>query len=328
MSFSTRRRVGFTLIELLVVIAIIAILIGLLLPAVQKVREAAARMSCSNNLKQLGLAMHNYHDSVGNLPTGGDKASGVRYVIGWPAQIFPYFEEGNRRTTIDGYTANAILTVMPWRFTAAPHNGADPLYTSPIKTLTCPASELGGASPDAWTTTNPDVNAARQGALHYRANGGSATVDLVQGTQSRHAWYTKSGVIYPNSKVKLTDITDGTSNTLLFGETSSAQGRPLVSRSWGGIQPWTWGYYNYASLSTPPNDNNGWLMIDHKVVTYPIGYAGSFFTNETPFTSAHASGGVNIALCDGSIRFLSKSTSLNTLQRLATRSGGEINNLE
>jgi prepilin-type processing-associated H-X9-DG protein len=117
-------------------------------------------------------------------------------------------------------------------------------------------------------------------------------------------------------------ITDGTSNTLLFGETSSAVGRPLLSRGWGGIQPWTWGYYNYEPAA-PANPMNGWLMIDHKTVTYPIGYAGSFNTNETPFTSNHG-GGVNVAMCDGSVRFLTVSTPLTTLQALATRAGGEV----
>jgi prepilin-type N-terminal cleavage/methylation domain-containing protein len=234
---SCRRRPAFTLIELLVVIAIIAILIGLLLPAIQKVRDAANRASCSNNLKQLGLAFHNYHDATGALPTGGDKRSGVRYVIGWPGLILPYFEEDNRCNQIDALTPNALYVVMPWRLLAVPHNGNSPLYTSPIKIFVCPGSELGSLSPDAWNTSNPDINAVRQGALHYRANGGSPTLGLVQGTWSRHAWYTTSGVIYPNSKVRLTDITDGTSNTLLAGETSSALGRPLVSRSWGGIQP-------------------------------------------------------------------------------------------
>jgi prepilin-type N-terminal cleavage/methylation domain-containing protein/prepilin-type processing-associated H-X9-DG protein len=320
------RRVGFTLIELLVVIAIIAILIGLLLPAVQKVREAAARMQCSNNLKQLGLAMHNHHDAIGYLPSGGDKNAGVLYLIGWPGHLFPYFEEGNRRMTIDGFTGNALLTVMPWRLRAAPHNGEHLIYSGPVKTFVCPASELGSKSPDAWNTSTPDITAVNQGALHYRANGGAATVGLVQGIWSRHAWYSTSGVVYPTSQVKLTDITDGTSNTLLFGETSSAKGRALVSRSWGGIQPWTWGYYNY-NPAAPANPNNGWLMLDHKVVTYPIGYAGSFFTNETPFTSAHAGGGVNIAMSDGSVRFLTASTPLATLQALATRAGGEIVNL-
>ncbi len=313
-------RRGFTLVELLVVIAIIGILVGLLLPAVQAAREAARRMSCQNNLKQLSLATHNFHDTNRRFPTGGDKASGVRYVIGWTAWVMPFVEEGNRKNQVDSsYTASPAMNfVMPWRFTTAPHNGATALYTNPISVFTCPGSELGQKSPDAWTTTNPDINAVNQSALHYRANGGSDILGLVQGTQSRHAWYSTSGVIYPNSKTRFGDISDGTTNTILFGETSSAKGRALVSRSWGGIQPWTWGYYYYNS------DALGWLMIDHKVVTYPIGYAGSFFTNETPFTSTHADGGANFALCDGSVRYLSRSTPLALLQQMATRSNGEV----
>jgi prepilin-type N-terminal cleavage/methylation domain-containing protein/prepilin-type processing-associated H-X9-DG protein len=319
----TARR-GFTLIELLVVIAIIAILIGLLLPAVQKVREAAARMQCANNLKQLTLAMHNYHDQNGKFPSGGERAGVVRYLIGWPAQIFPHMEEGNRRDTIDAFTANALITVQPWRLTATPHNGQHAIYINPVKMFTCPASELGTLSPDAYVVTSaPELTAVKQAALHYRANGGAATVGLVQGTWSRHAWYSTSGIVYPESKVRMTDISDGTSNTLLFGETSSAQGRALLSRGWGGIQPWTWGFYNYNDAA-PASPNNGWLMIDHKVLTFPIGYAGAFSTNETPYTSAHSGGGVNVALCDGSIRFLPKSTDLAILQRLATRAGGEV----
>jgi prepilin-type N-terminal cleavage/methylation domain-containing protein len=234
-------RQAFTLIELLVVIAIIAILIALVVPAVQKVREAVARIQCANNLKQLGLALHSYHDSFKSLPTGGAKRNG--YLIGWPARIMPFIDEGNRVKAIEAMRADALNTIEPWRLTAAPNNGASPVFTTPVMTFVCPSSELGSLSPDIQYPNNPEIQATNQGALHYRANGGAVTLGLVQSTYSRHAWYATSGVIYPESQVRFTDITDGTSNTLLLGETSSALGRAHMPDTWGGIHPWTWGFY-------------------------------------------------------------------------------------
>jgi prepilin-type N-terminal cleavage/methylation domain-containing protein/prepilin-type processing-associated H-X9-DG protein len=327
MSMQSHRggRSGFTLIELLVVIAIIAVLIGLLLPAVQKVREAAARMSCSNNLHQLALAMHSYHDSFSQLPSGGTApllaSHNAVYRVGWAVSLMPYFEEGNRYNAL--LTHGTLEAINPWRTTAA--WAQTYICTAPVKVYACPSSELSPNSPDAGppATTNP--NAYYQSALHYRANGGSAVLGLVQAPWGRNQWYTTSGVIYPTSNTRLTDVSDGTSNTLLLGETSSAVGRasPPSTTNWAGIQPWTWGFYYYppAAGSTVPS---GWLMIDHKIVTYPIGYTGKFFTNETPFTSNHGGRGANVALCDGSVRYLSQTTDLAVLQMLATRAGGEV----
>ena len=327
---------GFTLVELLVVIAIIGILVGLLLPAVQAAREAARRMQCSNNLKQLGLAFHNHHDTFRSFPSGGQEKSGSRYLIGWPGKIFPYFEQGNLRNRIDGFiagvdtnvTINGVPTamsaldwIMPWRLDTAPHNGADPAFENPISTFTCPSSELGTASPDAWNTATPAIRAVYQGALHYRANGGASTVALIQGTQGRQQWYNKSGPMYPESKTTFGTITDGSSNTILLGETSALLGRALFSRSWGSIEPWTWGYYAY-----PPSATRGWLMIDHKIVANPINYTGAYVTNETPFTSNHT-GGAMFAFCDGSVHFMSQSTPLLLLQNLATSSDGQVASL-
>lgn len=338
-----RKRLGFTLVELLVVIAIIGILVGLLLPAVQAAREAARRMQCTNNLKQLALAFHNHHDTFRSFPTGGQERSGSRYLIGWPGKIFPFFEQGNLRNRVDSMTAGvntsvtilgittnatALDFIMPWRFTAAPHNGGDKIFENPIPSFICPSSELGTQSPDGSASTDPAIRAIYQGALHYRANGGAPTVALIQGRQGRQQWFSKSGVMYPECKTTFGTITDGSSNTILLGETSSALGRNLGSRSWGGIQPWTWGYYSYPLVPTPVGSaTNGWLQIDHKIVTHPIGYTGAFFTNETPFTSNHT-GGANFALCDGSVQFISKSIPLLLLQNYATVSDGQVVSLE
>ena len=308
-------RRGFTLIELLVVIAIIAVLIGLLLPAVQKVREAANKTTCINNMKQIGLAVHNYHGAYKKMPSGGRPlANAAVYGIGWTFQVFPFLEQDNRYNALLALAGGNIDALNAWRTTAA--WGQQNLCTDPVKMYRCPSSELPVAtSPDAATPTTANTNAFFQSPLHYRGNGGSAAAELIQAPQGRNQWYTTTGVIYPLSATKLEAIADGTSNTLLAGETSSAKNRasPPTTTSWAGIQPWTWGFYYYPA-TTP----NSWLMIDHKMVTYPINYTGQFYANETPFTSNHT-GGANMLFCDGSVRFYPDATSLAVLQAAATR---------
>jgi prepilin-type N-terminal cleavage/methylation domain-containing protein/prepilin-type processing-associated H-X9-DG protein len=324
-----RPRKAFTLVELLVVIAIIGILVALLLPAVQAARESARAAKCKNNIRQLALAMQLHESDLKQLPTGGGKKGGVRYLMGWVPRAMKYFEEDARRATIEGFATDAFNVCQPRRFDPnPPHFGRHPVYINHISLLVCPSSELGTQSPDATISTLPEVAANEQGALHYRAVGGRGErpEDILipidkrafkKGTFSQHAWYTTDGVIYPNSKTEFKDITDGTSKTLMFGETSSAIGRPSPDPGWAGIQPWTWGYYYYGS------DAQGWLMIDHKLIAYPIGHKAGVYANETPFTSNHGGGGAHVAFCDGSATYFPPETSLDVLQFLATRKGNE-----
>ncbi len=296
---------GFTLIELLVVIAIIAILIALLLPAVQQAREAARRSSCKNNMKQLGLAMHNYHDNFLMFPTGYFANTG--YVMGWPARILPYIDQAPAYESMnsDG-GAGGLVRLTPYRSPSAPHNGTDTKYGS-IPVFSCPSSELG-------ETTAAHSSVGNQGSLHYRGNAGSNDVGLVTGSVAGRQ-YSSSGILYPLHTTRLRDITDGASNTFILGEFSSKIGYTVSG--WGNLYPWTWGSYLYG-----PTTDNEYLSLDTKSTQYSIGSAvGS--SHGVSWRSQHV-GGAHFVFADGRVRFLSESMNLDLLKGLATRANGEV----
>ncbi|QDV17623.1 putative major pilin subunit [Gimesia panareensis] len=309
------RRRAFTLIELLVVIAIIAILIALLLPAVQQAREAARRSQCKNNLKQLGLAFHNYHDTFGCLPNGSHPTPsypGGGYHMGWAPKIFPYIDEAPRVHAMQGFSPNPITELGPWRLDGAPHNGRSEIW-GPIPVFSCPSSALGNRSPDIVNSTLPWI--ATQGALHYRACAGR--VDDVTNPSDGNNWrWANTGLMYPLSNTKFRDVIDGTTNTILLGESSSSYGwSSSMKAGWGGIQPWTWGIYWYTDTRR--------LMLDSKNIQFPINYRGDFGTNHTPYTSYHV-GGAHFMMADGSVHFISQNIDLGLFKGLGTRAKGEV----
>jgi prepilin-type N-terminal cleavage/methylation domain-containing protein/prepilin-type processing-associated H-X9-DG protein len=262
-------RPAFTLIELLVVIAIIAILIGLLLPAVQKVREAAARAKCSNNLKQIGLALHNYHDVQGYLPPGSaNNTQGQRY--GWGAYILPQIEQGALYTLVsppDPWVASTVA--MPGATTLFPPTTGQPLLQAKIPTYLCP-------SDPKFTDLNANFN--NYGGSNYIAS---------------------FGVMDTNTKVKLTGITDGTSNTFAVGERDNGLGI-------GAIWPGRVGATGGANLGIPV-----WRPNQKYLGTLPGCCGNDKFNGQDACTrfaySSGHTGGVNFVMCDGSVRFVRNS---------------------
>jgi prepilin-type N-terminal cleavage/methylation domain-containing protein/prepilin-type processing-associated H-X9-DG protein len=294
------RRRGFTLIELLVVIAIIAILIGLLLPAVQKVREAAARIKCQNNLKQWGLAMHNYHDSNGALPVGA--RNNPRQA--WPMYLWAYIEQ------------SAL---------AQKNNLAQPFYVPPgtiggtlnglcgakVPQYYCP-SDLGADldSPNAYYQR-------RRG--NYVVNWGNARYDRAPPTATAPFAHLNGNRSTPQL-TRITDITDGTSNTLMMSETLMAWSHD--DNDWRGDIQNDDGVFKFMTLLTPNSsaaDVVNWAIPNHDPLM-PVNTAGA----EYSAARSRHTGGVNAALCDGSVRFVSNSISLGTWQALGTMNGGEV----
>jgi prepilin-type N-terminal cleavage/methylation domain-containing protein len=311
------RRSAFTLIELLVVIAIIAILIGLLVPAVQKVREAAARTQCMNNLKQIGLALHNYHDVYKKLPPGRDS-----FELSTHSYLLPYLEQQNVYRTID--------------FNAAfddPSNAFARAVQIPI--FLCPSDPQIAQVPAGWAGNN------------YRANQGSGILWGLPSTNPADPNFNfpaPNGPFFLNSKVTLPGITDGTSNTAAFsehvqGDFSNAVATEQADTFWPqtypstldqavimcqAINPSNLAYQRVSDVGAP------WLQGYHSTTVYfHVGLPGTRSCMYPPgriattANSGHAAG-VNLLLCDGSVRLVTNSIDLGTWRALGTRNGGEV----
>ncbi|HMF11010.1 MAG TPA: DUF1559 domain-containing protein [Gemmataceae bacterium] len=313
------RRPGFTLVELLVVIAIIGILIGLLLPAVQKIRAAAARTECLNNLKQIVLALHNYNDTQGSLPPSRNYPGSLSFSA--HARILPYLEQKSVYDTID------------W---AVPYT--DPLNAIPVgtrlKVFLCPADN-DAEVPDGWAATN------------YRANEGTSLVFGYKKSDPSGVNVNMpppNGPFFVDSKVRLTDITDGTSNTACFsehiiGDFSNAIVTPNGDTFLPGTHPTTpdqamadCAAIDISNSSYQGRSNVGapWLYGYHSTTSYyhsaPPGFRSCMFPPNRIMTAANSkhTNGVNVGLCDGSVRFVTYSVSLDTWRALGTRNIGDI----
>jgi prepilin-type N-terminal cleavage/methylation domain-containing protein len=314
---TTARQRGFTLIELLVVIAIIAVLIGLLLPAVQKVREAAARIQCANNLKQLGLAAHNYHDAQGHLPPGIGYYPPASATFGtYHFHLLPYVEQDN--------LYRASLGSVPFPPPDGPRTvhypGNNNVYSQPVRVFLCPSD------PSVDSGGVVTVDGFVFGAACYVPNG------MVSG---------KSNPPSPQGRARFADITDGTSNTILHAEKyARCTNATMVPAFRDGGTAWAYCTSPLFPWLPPPMTLPGKAFqpgfaiaaLAGRGAPNAIGTGSKFQVRPAPFlgncdptrTATAHPGGMLVGLADGSVRMLAPSMSGTTWWTAVTPSGGEV----
>jgi prepilin-type N-terminal cleavage/methylation domain-containing protein/prepilin-type processing-associated H-X9-DG protein len=345
-------RTGFTLIELLVVIAIIGILIALLLPAVQKIREAAARLQCQNNLKQIGLALHNYHDAnqafpqaYKTLPTPDPTAPAGTGTFGAGAfvLILPYIEEGNVYRGIDVSRAALSSVNMP------PNN---PAYSTPLKTFLCPSApgtptvvysaELANSFNNFGIAVTPAIGLIF-GRTDYAPDAG------MQAALPGISINAGASIICqpPDGPVRMTAITDGTSNTMMVIEDAGRPGwygsKGVASGPAIGSYTPALGSYQGGVNGPAPQGGGAWADPLNYIATNGgdpsgsgIAAGGAFMgipaapwscangcTNDSEIFAFHT-GGSNVVFGDGSVRFVRNGLTMNQMQALLSRAGGEV----
>jgi prepilin-type N-terminal cleavage/methylation domain-containing protein len=348
------RRRGFTLIELLVVIAVIAILISLLLPAVQQAREAARRTQCKSRLKQLGLALHNYHDVHSAFPagyyswptsTGAGPASAMIDPLtwdgapgwGWGTALLPFIDQGP--------LFSRLTSALPiW------HPSHADAITTKLSTFLCPSTSGGDEQFTIRDATGTPLlingNPVVIGRSHYVASHGqescwgecgaaltgeiftniytsTTTTVTVNGDVSKIA----DGPFYRNSRTRFRDVTDGTSNTIFLGEHSSN----LSEKTWVGVVP---GAFTHPKFSSPENgpDAAATLTLVHAgpsggeldITGFPIIHPVNFPTYHVGQMSSEHDGGGQICLGDGSVRFVSENINLLLWAELSSIGEGEV----
>lgn len=351
----TGPRPAFTLVELLVVVAIVGTLTGMLLPAVQQVREAARRTACSNNLRQLGLALHNHHGTFGHFPSGylshptstGTVPTGV--VIdpstwdagpgwGWAAQLLPYVEANPLHDALEFQlpiweTANRESVAIELPMMLCPSASGN------IGNVTIVDEAGVGYSPDGGPPLSlgrsnyvashgqescwGECGAALTGTVFTDIYSSTTTEITINGDVSRVA----DGPFYRNSRTRLRDVTDGTSQTIFLGEHSSR----LSDKCWAGVIP---GAFVHPRFSSPENgpDAAATLVLVHAgpsggeldITGFPIVHPVNFPTYHVGQMYSEHPGGGNVVMGDGSVSFVSEAVNLLTFAEMSSMNEGEI----